>query len=171
MLFSPAIMYGEPVSVWVAMPFRFKLNSKPKKSDSAPAIVISDSLRAAVEMLFKTMHMDSLFTQTVHQMLELQLQQSPEFLPFEATMRAFFEKYLSWQSLKEDLIRIYAENFSLNEVNDLIAFYKTPTGQKAIQKIPELMNRGGRLGAQRVQENFPELQRMVEEALAAEKKN
>jgi uncharacterized protein len=33
-------------------------------------------------------------------------------------------------------VDVYANNFSAGELRDLIAFYKSPTGQKFLQKTP-----------------------------------
>lgn len=38
--------------------------------------------------------------------------------------------------LEDALAAIYASNFSADELHDLIAFYKSPTGQKLLQKTP-----------------------------------
>lgn len=40
--------------------------------------------------------------------------------------------------LTDNMAAIYAENFTETELRDLIAFYKTPTGQKLLQKTPLL---------------------------------
>lgn len=38
--------------------------------------------------------------------------------------------------LEHALVAIYASNFSAGELRDLITFYKSPTGQKLLQKTP-----------------------------------
>jgi uncharacterized protein len=38
--------------------------------------------------------------------------------------------------LEGSIITVYAGNFSAAELRDLIAFYKTPTGQKLLEKTP-----------------------------------
>jgi hypothetical protein len=40
--------------------------------------------------------------------------------------------------LMEAVVAIYSSNFSAQELRDLTAFYKTPTGQKLLQKTPAL---------------------------------
>jgi uncharacterized protein len=40
--------------------------------------------------------------------------------------------------LMEAVVVIYANNFSAQELRDLTAFYKTPTGQKFLQKTPAI---------------------------------
>ena len=37
-----------------------------------------------------------------------------------------------------DAPAIYARYFSAQELRDMLAFYKTPTGQKALQVMPQL---------------------------------
>ncbi len=168
MRFSPAMKDGKPVSVWVAMPFKFKLTGRPALRDTTHTTVVSDSMRAVVEKLLEVMDIENLFTQTMDQMLALQIQQKPELLPLEATLRAFLNKYMSWQSLKADVVQMYAEAFTVNEVQALTDFYQSPVGQKALKRVPALMMRGGQIGAQRVQDNRAELERMIQEALNAE---
>ena len=38
--------------------------------------------------------------------------------------------------LEGSIVTVYASNFSASELRDLIAFYKTPTGQKLLAKTP-----------------------------------
>jgi uncharacterized protein len=42
--------------------------------------------------------------------------------------------------------QIYARTFSEDELEDAIAFFRTPTGQKFLDKQPELMQQGAALG-------------------------
>ena len=67
-------------------------------------------------------------------------------------------------------IAIWAEYFEVGEVRELIAFYKTPLGQKLIRVQPEIMQRsfqqGGELGRQAMQQALDRLkQRLVDEKL------
>ena len=94
-------------------------------------------------------------------MIDIQLQQNPAIAPFKQVMLDFFSKYMSWESLKDDIAEIYLEEFSIQELKELTAFYKTPTGQKAALRVPQLMSKGGELGMRRVQEHMPELQEMI----------
>lgn len=113
------------------------------------------------EKLLDTMKMDRALQHSIEVMLNLQLQQNPSLAPYKAVMIEFFQKYMSYQSLKSDLITIYAEAFTASELHDINSFYATPTGQKTIEVIPVLMSKGGQLGAKRVQENISELKQMI----------
>ena len=133
--------------------------AEPVASPAAPPS--ASHLKTAAQLL-ELVHVDRSTSQALDVVLKVQLRQQPNLAPYEHTLRAFMQKYMSWESLKGDYARIYAEAFSEEELRQMIAFYRTPTGQKAIKMIPELMAKGAALGQSRVQENREELQRMIQ---------
>lgn len=120
----------------------------------------TDSEREA-EILLTSMGMEEAMTQTMSQMVDLQLQQNPTLAPFKSVMMKFFAKHMSWASLKPEFIKIYSEAFSAKELREINEFYATETGRKTIQLMPSLSAQGGQIGAARVQENIGELQAMI----------
>jgi uncharacterized protein len=54
---------------------------------------------------------------------------------------AVIEAEMSWDRLKEDYIKVYAETFTVEEMNGIIAFYHSPAGKAFAAKQPEL-NKG-----------------------------
>lgn len=52
---------------------------------------------------------------------------------------AAMREELSWASLKPMYIQIYQENFTQEEIDGLIAFYKSPTGRAVVDKMPAVM--------------------------------
>jgi hypothetical protein len=117
-------------------------------------------LKTAAELL-DIVHVDRTTKQTLDVLLKMQLQQQPKLQPYEDVLRTFLQKYMSWDSLKDDYARFYAEALTEDELKQIMAFYKTPVGQKAINTIPSLMAKGAALGQKRVQENRAELQEMI----------
>lgn len=140
----------------VAAPVVAPLQNTPKPGPTPNA----SHLKIARQLL-DLVHVDRTTKQTLDVLLKMQLQQQPKLKPYEDVLRAFLQKYMSWDSLKEDYARFYAEALSEDELRQIITFYKTPAGQKAIHTIPLLMARGAALGQQRVQENRAELQEMI----------
>ena len=47
----------------------------------------------------------------------------------------------SWQKTLPDYIRIYREIFTEEEIQSLIAFYESPTGQMFVRKTPLIMDK------------------------------
>ncbi len=124
---------------------------------------------AAVYELFTTMDMAKTYQQTIEKMLEMQVKQNPSIEPLKDTMLEFFDKYMGWKSMKEDMAKIYMNNFTDNELKQLIAFYKTPIGKKAAILVPTLASEGAAISQQRLQKNMPELQRMMQARMAESK--
>ena len=111
----------------------------------------------AADMLLNMMSMDKLTQQSTSNMVDAMLGRLPPKAQNRDALQAFFKKHVGWAALKEDFIQIYVEAFSEKELHDLIAFYKTPTGQKAITVVPSLMQKGAQIGQSRVQKHLPEL--------------
>lgn len=56
----------------------------------------------------------------------------------KAIAAAVKESGLDWPSLRPVFVEIYASTFSAGELQGMIDFFKTPVGQKWIQKQPEV---------------------------------
>ena len=111
--------------------------------------------------LMDAVGMQSALEQSMQQMLDVQINNNPSLSPFRAVMKEFFSKYMSYESLKPDIIRIYADAFTAQELTDIREFYGSKTGQKAIKLMPQLMRQGGEIGAKRVQAHIGELESMI----------
>jgi uncharacterized protein len=60
---------------------------------------------------------------------------------------------------------VYARNFSVDEIHDLIAFYKTPTGQKLIARQPIIAHESMVAGQQFGQELVADLRQQIDDEL------
>ncbi len=122
-----------------------------------------ESHRKAAENLLKVMGVEGQLQTTIDQMLELQVKSNPQIAPFKDAMKRFFTKHMSYSGLKEDFITIYVDTFTEEELDQITAFYQTPTGRKMAEKMPELSSKGMQLGAKRVQDNQAELRQMIQD--------
>jgi hypothetical protein len=52
---------------------------------------------------------------------------------------AIMKELLDWKKLEPIYVRIYQKTFTQQEVDGMIAFYKTPAGQAVITKMPGAM--------------------------------
>jgi hypothetical protein len=121
----------------------------------------ADSHRQAVERLFKLTHMEQRVNESVDNVLLIQLQQSPQLEPHRQTLDDFLQKHIGWTSMKEAIAAMYMEAFSEAELNEMNAFYITPTGQRVITDVPQLVQRRNQLAMQRMQDNIAELQKLI----------
>jgi hypothetical protein len=130
-----------------------------------PAVARADEAghRKAAESLLSLMNMDSVMSQSIDQMLQMQIKQNPAIGAYEQEMKNFLKKYMSWAGLKDDMVKIYMDEFTESELNELNKFYQTPLGKKTLEKMPTLLSKGAELGQRRVQEHLPELQTAIAE--------
>ncbi len=72
---------------------------------------------------------------------------------------------MSWDKIKEDYITLYAETFTEEEMQGLIAFYKTPAGVAMLVKQPELMQRTMEMSQKMMLRIAPKIQEMTQEMM------
>ncbi|GAB3837410.1 DUF2059 domain-containing protein [Hymenobacter jeollabukensis] len=131
------------------------------------AAPVPASQRKAAEELLVAMQMEQTATNALDQMVTAQLIQRPELKAVEPEMRGFLHKYMSWAALKDDMVDLYAREFSEKELKELRKFYASPIGQKFTGKQSQLMAAGMALGQRRMQEHLPELQKSIEDKMSS----
>jgi hypothetical protein len=150
------------------MTSRFRLVLALAAACAIPSTLSADekSHRKAAEELLLATNIESQMRTTIDQSIGLQIKANPQLAPMRGAFDRFFAKYMSWDSLKDDVISMYTGAFTEAELKEITAFYKTPTGKKMVQKMPELMSKGMQLGVSRVQANQAELQQMIQDEMA-----
>lgn len=120
------------------------------------------SHRLAIRSLFQLMNMEVQMNATVDTMLKSQLDVNPALGPLQSTFKEFFVKYIGWRALEAEYVALYMRTFTEAEIKEMIAFYQTPTGKKAIREMPKLMQAGAEIGQQRLKEHMPELMQALQ---------
>jgi hypothetical protein len=146
-------------SLHVALPAIAISQDVQAKTESQPAE--KDTHTAAVQDFFEVMKMKENADRTIDQMLSMQVKQQPQLAAFQDVMTKFLRKYVSFDATKDDLMKLYRDAFSEEEIRELTAFYRTPIGQKAIAKLPALTAAASQMGMNRVQANMGELQQAI----------
>jgi uncharacterized protein len=121
------------------------------------------SHRKAAENLLIVMEVDKGLPVLAEQLVESQIKQNPQLASQRDIFQKFFNKYLNWESVKDDTITVYTQEFTEPELKKLAEFYKTPLGKKANEKMPQLVFISGQIGLKKAQGNQAELRQMIEE--------
>ena len=100
-------------------------------------------------------------------LIEAQMQQVPMLRPARPAFRNFFRKHCSYEAMKKDLAKIHLGVFTRDELEKIIAFFKTPEGRKLAASHTELMQKSMELREKRIHDNLPELQQNVQIAMEA----
>jgi hypothetical protein len=79
---------------------------------------------------------------------------------------------LSWEKMRDLYQQVYAESFTQEEVDGLIAFYESPAGKAFVAKMPTVMQKSMALMQQRMAPMVQRLQQSLQETvLEVQKKN
>ena len=128
-----------------------------------PGLSVADdnSHLEQVEILFKLTRMEQKINDSVDSVAQLQLRQNPALAAKSDQLMAFLERHIGWNAVRGDLYEMYMQTFTEEELKTINDFYITPTGQKVIVIVPQLVQERNRLAMQRLQENIGELQTIV----------
>ena len=96
------------------------------------------------------------------QMLNAQIQSNPALAAYRSELEAFYKKCLNYQAMKEDVAKIYLEVFTPDELRQLIAFYKSPTGKMFLKKTPELTVKVTMMTQDIIAKTMPELIKAIQ---------
>lgn len=127
------------------------------------------SHRAAAEELLLLTNPDALMKQVwvqVGGMMDQEFQQlgapddlKPVFKKYTDKMFQVLGEDLSFKSMKDDMITIYVNTYTEEEIVAISDFYKSPAGQKFIQKMPQLMQESMAI----MQKKIPPLMQKIED--------
>lgn len=120
-----------------------------------------DGRLAVAEELMTVMDMETVVRAAAFTSLDVQIRANPAVAPFRDVMESYIAEALSWESIGSDLMAVYVDAFTEEELRDMVDFYRTPTGQKLIGMQQELMRRAAAVGEAHVQANQAELQRRI----------
>jgi hypothetical protein len=135
------------------------------------------SKRMKAEQLFLLLHMDTMMDQLMGG-VKRQVQQITESMPgadqatpeqkkqiadFQQRVMDVVNQKIGWKALEPDFITLYASTYTEEELDGIIAFYKSPVGQKMMEKTPELMSKSSQITQQKMSELQPQLQQMVQD--------
>jgi hypothetical protein len=89
-----------------------------------------------------------------------------------AVLREFMDEHFRYEEMEPDFIRMFADTYTEEEIRGLVAFYRTPLGQRMIETLPEITAASQRIVMERLQTALPELmQRMMEVMQEQEQKS
>jgi len=127
------------------------------------AVCLADnaSHRQAAETFLTVIKIEQDIQESANRLVESLLRQNPQLAPHNAVVKTFITKHMNWPILKEDMINLYVQAFTEDELKQLTKFYRSPIGQKAADKLPQLADAGTQLGITRLRANREELDRMI----------
>jgi hypothetical protein len=134
------------------------------------------SKRAKVQEMLQLIHMDQMMEQMMtalrQQVLAMTNQamgskatpeQKAQLADFQQQMFDFVNTQVGWKALEPEYVELYTQTYTDEELDGIIAFYKTPAGASMIAKTPELTQKALAISQTKVGSLIPQLQKMVQD--------
>lgn len=111
-------------------------------------IVDPPASKADVERYFEAVHVHEMMTQLMqamtgpmHQMIHEQFERDKDKLPpdFEPRMNKIIDDMMTsipWDEILQAMIPAYEKHFTKGDMDALVAFYSSPSGQKILRELP-----------------------------------
>ncbi len=124
----------------------------------------------AAETLLKLDGTELILNQVIQSTIDAYIRQSPDLEPYREIVRRFIEKSFGFPALRDDLVRLTLEHYTPAEIDGLIAFYRTPLGEKKAKTDPQISVGVTRLTERQLNKNLPAFYEELAKALETEQK-
>ena len=110
--------------------------------------------------LYKALGGDKLTQQTLQAMLSI-AGRDPKVAPYEGIIRSWLDSSMSTSHFEDDMARYYSTTFTDKELKDVLAFLKTPTGQKFVSQMPGIVQHAANLTGVMMENNRAALEQAM----------
>lgn len=142
----------------------------------APLCADDASRAAKVEEFFRLTNLENTYTQMIElvrrqtgaqfiqQLTGVQLPPSyqADLEAFQADVFALMDSEMGWERMKAEYIRLYTEAYTEEELDAIVAFYRTPAGQSMVAKTPSLMEKSSALSQAKMALIAPKVQERMQ---------
>ncbi|MES2219454.1 MAG: DUF2059 domain-containing protein [Acidobacteriota bacterium] len=130
---------------------------------------------AKVHEFFKLTKMDQMTAQVMNQVktqlnsgmmqqmtgFKLTPDQQQSVDAFSAKIDKVIFDALSWDNLEPQYAKLYAAAYTEQQIDDILTFYRSPTGRAVVEKSPVLMKESNAIAQQRLAAVMPQLRELM----------
>ena len=153
----------------LAMPVVVSAEAPKVDANATKEVKIDTARLNAAKDLVASMGIKDSYAKMIDQATQGLVLRQPKLKSVEGEIKAFYTKYIGWDTIKDKMAAIYAKHYTVKELNELKDFYKSDIGQKSIKLMPQIMQEGQKLGASSVMAHADELKAIISKALAPKK--
>ena len=132
------------------------------------------SRRAKAQEMLALLHMDRLLDQMMNNMLDqmstvtkqlggrnVKPEDQTRVDEFQKKVFQLIQSQMGWKALEPEYVDIYAKDFTDEQLDAILVFYKSPAGVALIEKLPTLTTQGTELAQARVATLMPQLKQLI----------
>ena len=127
-----------------------------------------DSHMQAVNEFIEVTQMKGNLGQASERMINLQIEAMPQMAQFKDVLIKFHNKYVTWDRMSDKIKNVYKKNYTEQEIRDIIAFYKTDTGQKFAKRNQKVAFQIMRISQQQAMKHQAKLREMIMNAVQSD---
>lgn len=129
---------------------------------------------AKIERLLTVMNADNMIDQMFEQIKAMTAAQVPPGTSPEQIAQArqvqtkimdLVKARISWEKMRPQYVKLYAETFSDEEISGMLAFYGSPAGRAMLEKMPALVTKIMEVAQAQMKDILPEMQRIIRESV------
>lgn len=132
-----------------------------------------------IQRYFDVMHSKEMMAKMVdamnkpmHQLIHEQYLKDKDKLPpdFEVRIAKIMNdtmKTFPWAEMLDAMVPVYQKHLTKRDVDELVAFYSTPTGQKLLRELPEITAEAMQSAMPLLKKNIEAMNQRVQEEVAA----
>lgn len=126
-----------------------------------------------IDELISVMNLDSM-VDSMYGQVEGMMKGMSDQMGVKPSEQAIFDKYygdmttvlkteMSWAKMQPMIVNVYDKHFSEQEIADMLAFYKTDTGQKILEKMPVVMQESMQMSQSLMKDAMPKIQTLAQQ--------
>ena len=122
-----------------------------------------ESHTRAIHEFFRILEVDKMTDAGLESSVEILASQTDQPEKAKPKLDKFLRDTVGFKVIEDDMVKLYKKHFTEEEIQDLLKFYKTPTGKKMAKLQPILFKEGAAIGQSRMMKRQDDLQKILEE--------
>lgn len=142
----------------------------PASQESVEALLQATRAESTINTMY------GLVEQSMRQGMQQSLQGKPLTAEQQRVVDAMPGKFIAvmreefnWARMKPLYVQLYRDTFDQEEIDGLVAFYRSPAGQAFVDKMPVVMQKSIALTQAQMQTFLPKMKAAMDEAMAEAK--
>lgn len=115
-----------------------------------------------LDRLFEVTRLEESIDRLILKSVEQQLTINPSVKKFEKEILAFTRRNSSFKALEKEIRAIYGENFTEQEVKEVVKFYESSLGKKYLALEPQVTERLMKIGQERTLADLPNFKKEIQ---------
>jgi len=125
--------------------------------DTVEALLIASGADSTLDAVYA--QFDGMFANMAEQ-FKIDESERASFKKHMHEVNLMLREEMNWETLKEPMIDLYMAHYTEQELQDMLAFYQSETGQSVVKKMPEVMAASMQVTQQLMQDVYPKIMQM-----------